>query len=535
MKTLIKHLLLIKSRTSFQSRKTLYVRLVGMLYFLSIYYILVGRFVLFLDTLYGTESITIIMTLAYIATSIFIFIFSFLPIISILYYSPDINFYLYLPIKKRDLLISKMFVLSVAHYIVIILVYTPIVLHLSLNYKLTFIFYLTLLIKLFYIPIIPISTSMILVITVMKFIKISKKRHVFIKNAIIVLTVILLCGITYIFINYDSPLINELQTIYSNNLTTLNLYPPSILINFAFNNPNTSSFLLFLLLMGGLSFIIFWISVFIGDRIYDPNSYKRVKKINCYQKHNSFFILERREILSLLIQELRHLIRKPVLFIKGLVSAIFVPILCVSIFIFNRQLEGIVLFVNQNEMLAFVLLICFTISTLGWNPIAISSFSRDKNELLLRHTFPIIEKKIWFVKVFVSWFFFLPAIILYATIFHYFLGVSLHLLSMWAFLTVFITIYGSIICTIFDGISPTLRWNSEQQLFRNRTVITLFHIINSMLVAIIGILGAIISKYFKYNFNLLFIVYLIIFLLINLSSIWFLKRNSSDIYKKVIC
>lgn len=532
--TLIKHFLLIHYRINVQSRKSLSIRLIGVFYFLILYYLFVKELVLFFDKTFGTESIPMLLTLAYTAAGIIIFFLSFIPFISMFYYSSDLNFYFYLPIKKRNLILSKMIVLLLSHYVIVLFIYLPICWNLSVIYNLPFLFYLVSFITILIVPIIPASLSMIIAMVLMRLFRIGKRKFKYVKNAAILLSALLFSGVIFLFINESPKKQLVLRMLPEESLSASSVYPPSIVIEYVYKHLNTTEMILPLLFICVISYLMFEISIYVGIKIYEVNPSLQGTKSKHSIKERSISLKERSQVSSLLRQEFILLGRKPVLFIKGLISAILVPILCIGVFMFNQQLDGIVLFVEQNLTLAYVILVSFTVSTLGWNPIAISSFSRDKSELYLKSIFPFSGQKITFIKVLSSWLVFLPAILLYALMFRIFLNVSIDLLILWFVLAILISINGSIICTIFDVLFPSLRWTNEQQMFHSRTGITSFHVMNSILVAIVLLLGILMNKYITSNLYLVFMLYFFIFLFITFFSVHYLKRTSSCVFARLM-
>ncbi|WP_313798282.1 hypothetical protein [Cytobacillus sp.] len=190
----------------------------------------------------------------------------------------------------------------------------------------------------------------------------------------------------------------------------------------------------------------------------------------------------------------------------------------------------------QNKVLCLFfieIIIWSVVGTIGWNRIAISSFSREKNEIAYKSTMPISIKHSIIAKVLASWIIHIPIIFLYVLIFNVFFNVSGQFLIYYFILSIVLTLNGSLICSIFDIGFPILLWNEEQELFKGRTAITSFHVYNSLYAVLIFVLCYLFFKYISVNLSNIFLVLLFLMLMYMLILYKILKSMSTNLFHRL--
>ncbi|OPA73608.1 hypothetical protein BVG16_27765 [Paenibacillus selenitireducens] len=536
IKTLIRNMLLVNFRSTVQSRKSLYIRIIGVIYFFSLYFIFIEDFIRFLyGNFGGDKSLALIMNMMFMVSSILIFILSFMPIVSMFFFSTDITSYFHLPIKNRDLIISKLFILFLSEFLLLLLLYTPIIWYIGIIHHPPLIFYFVVVAIIATIPIIPNSINMLIIMLGMRIISMNKRKFDFYKKLFTFFVAIIGLATTFFFIQ-KYQFINHIFEKLTWNITDTYYYPPSILINYIFHHLEHINMIMIIIISYlVVSYLFLYISICLGAKIYTYNSStQRKRKSHPKLNDHSIHLHTRKEVQSLIIQEFKMLFRRPVLFIKGLIGSILLPFLCILVFILNKQLEGIQFFIENHLTLSFILLVGFSISTIGWNPIAISSFSREKNNLFIKSVLPISERNILLSKIITSWVIFSPTILLYCYMIYEFLNVPVVALFLWLILSVLISLNGVLICVIFDIVFPIFLWTDEQQLFKGRTAITSFHVVNSLFVGLVCLVGITVSKYLSSNLYFISIFYIALLLLTLSISIKYLYNRCNSILEKLI-
>ncbi|MGF7050717.1 ABC-2 type transport system permease protein [Paenibacillus sp. DS2015] len=534
--TLIKHMLLVNFRSTVQSRKSLYIRIIGIMYFYILYFIFIEDFIRFLHATFGEDtSLGLIMALMFMVSSLLIFILSFMPIVSMFFFSTDITSYFHLPIKNRDLIVSKLFILFLSEYFLLSMLYTPIIWYIGVIHHPPMDFYFVVVAIIATIPIIPSSVNMLIIMVGMRLLNINKKTVNFYKKFLSFLLVIIGLAATF-FLIQQYGIINRIFGKMTFDITSTYYYPPSILISYIFKHlEHTTLTLITTISYLFLSCLFLYISICVGANIYTYNSSAQKKsRVQSNTNEYSIHLYTRKEVPSLIIQEFKVLFRRPVLFIKSLVGAMLLPFLCILVFILNKQLEGIQLFIENHLTLTFILLVGFSVWTIGWNPIAISSFSREKSDLFIKSILPISERSLLLAKILTSWIIFSPTIGLYCYIIYQFLNVPVTALFLWFLLSVIISLNGVLLGVIFDILFPIFLWTDEQQLFKGRTAITSFHVVNSLFVGLVCLVGILVNQYLSSNLYLISIFYIALFILTLSISIKYLYSRRNSILEKLI-
>jgi hypothetical protein len=205
IKTLIRNMLLVNFRSTVQSRKSLYIRIIGIIYFFSLYFIFIEDFIRFLyGNSGGDKSLALIMNMMFMISSILIFILSFMPIVSMFFFSTDITSYFHLPIKNRDLIISKLFILFLSEFLLVLLLYTPIIWYIGIIHHPPLIFYFVVVAIIATILIIPNSINMLIIMLGMRIISMNKRKFDFYKKLFTFFVVIIGLDTTFFFIQKES-------------------------------------------------------------------------------------------------------------------------------------------------------------------------------------------------------------------------------------------------------------------------------------------------------------------------------------------
>lgn len=517
---LIKDLLLFKLRSRFHSKRTIMINAISAVYILSLYSILIHKLILFFYNI--GEEIQMFMLMLYVSSSFLLFFMSFVQYIFTFRFSTSFLSYLHLPVSKSELIYSRVISTLLLQYALLVVAYAPIAFYICQTFSPAITFYGLFLLIMIITPLIPNSISLFFVfLNTRKEASIKRKRIVFIS-----LSLLSILSIAYFI---DREVVNHFMQF---NEYMYFIYPPSIYIHHTFGqeDPIRAFTILFLLFLLSILFLILTVSY--GSKYHVINFSKkdyRKKKRTKQQMQ----LWESSKIIFFIKQEITLLLRRPVLYLNGVLITASTPLICIFIFSFNDQIQIIKHFSQNNIHLLFIILICFSILTIGWNRIAISSFSREKNEIAYKSTMPISIKHSIIAKVLASWIIHIPIIFLYVLIFNVFFNVSGQFLIYYFILSIVLTLNGSLICSIFDIGFPILLWNEEQELFKGRTAITSFHVYNSLYAVLIFVLCYLFFKYISVNLSNIFLVLLFLMLMYMLILYKILKSMSTNLFHRL--
>lgn len=521
---LIKDLLLFKLRSRFHSKRTIIINAISAVYILSLYSILIHKLILFFYNIGEETGLQMLILMLYVSSSFLLLFMSFAQYIFTFPSSTSFLNYLHLPISTSELIYSRVITTLLLQYALLVVACAPIAFYIYQTFSPSITFYFLFLLIMIITPLIPNSIGLFSVfLYTRKGSSIKKKRMVFIP-----LSILSILGIAY-FIYRD--VVNLLMK-FKEYTPMYFIYPPSIYIHHSLGqeDPIRAVTILFLLFLLSILFLILTVSF--GSR-YDVINFSIKNYRKKQRTKRQMQLWDSSKIIFFIKQEISLLLRRPVLYLKGVVIAAATPLICIFIFSFNDQTEIIKHFSQNNILLLFIILICFSILTIGWNPIAISSFSREKNEIAYKSTMPISIKHSIIAKVLASWIIHIPIILLYALIFDVFFNVSSQFVIYYFVLSIVIALNGSLICIIFDIIFPILIWNEEQELFKGRTAITSFHVYNSLYAFLIFVICYLFFKYISVNLSSIFLVLLFLMLLYMLILYKMIKIMSTSLLHRL--
>ncbi|MDF9842708.1 MULTISPECIES: hypothetical protein [unclassified Paenibacillus] len=530
--TLIRGMLSLHLRTTFEKNKKLSFRIIGSLYFFCIYFFVCRQVVEYMYGQAGQDSIPIIITGFFILSSSIILLFGTLPVISMFCFSNDILGYFHLPVKKQNIIFSKLIVLLLLEYFIIAALYIPIFWGIIQVERLPIFFYINSLIVILIIPIIPNTVHLTITMLFMKLL-IRHKKKITITFHLMIYVVGTIFFLYILFINNKKNIMENVGIFEFWN-GYINMHN----LGFELIFHNKSSYYS----LGGLIFVliflisILYLAVYILAVFYWPQNYEFLNagiKVNV-KSEIKILLTSRKELESLINLEFKSLLRRPVLFIKGVTSSFLFPILCTFLFVFNNQLEGIKVFIEQQFTYSFIFIVAYTVLILGWNIIAITSFSRDKKDLGYKLTMPISINKLIFAKIIVAWVYYFPAIVINALTFYFVFNLSPEFLIIWFFIAVLISLNGVMLCIIFDIWFPTVIWNDEHQLLKERTAITVFHVVNLIITLLIFLIGYACNNYSTENILLIVIVYFAVFFLSIITQVCFFIQKQNLILQNII-
>ncbi|WP_153127459.1 hypothetical protein [Peribacillus tepidiphilus] len=515
---LLKELFLFKIRSRFHSRSTILINTISLIYIFFLYFFIIKKVVYFFYELNENTGIQLIVILFYILVSGLLFLISFVQYFHTYSFQNNFLYYLHLPISKIQLISSRVIMILLSQYILLLFLCTPIFVYIDKFFSPPIEFYFLFLSLSIIIPLVPNALSLTVVFISSKVMKFNSKFKYIL---FVILCIISLLGLVYLkpvtFLMLGSNYNDFL-------LTFLNF--------FSLEQSNIVHVIFLLLLLLIISIAFLFIVTVTGSIYYDFNFSRkgnrkkivRKTRISLWNSSILFFSIKHEIIL---------LLRRPVLYMKALVTVLATPLICIVIFSYNDQVDLIKSFSRGNTELIFIILVCFSISTIGWNPIALSSFSREKNEIAYKSTMPISIKNTIIAKVLTAWIIFIPAIFLYALIFYMFFNVSNLFILLYILLSLVLSLNGSLLGIIFDVFFPVLLWNEEQELFKGRTAITSFQVFNSLYVVTFYIVSYLLLKFFSVDLIIIFIANLLIMLIVMWYLYKILRAKSSSLFHRL--
>lgn len=467
---------------------------------------------------------------------IFTTIFSF---INVFYFSKDNEHILYLPLKPRDILISKFIILLIYQYIIEILFVFPALMVYGHLTGASLIYYIYSIIVLGALPVLPLTIVALIVMVIMCFSNLTKYKEKF-QLFVGIFSIIFAIGIQIIVnlisntgneINMASLLTqqNSLINIISKYFITIG---PSSNALIEYNSPSGLGELIILILITAVSLVAF---VIIGERLYfkglNANMENASKKKRKNTRRNILTINKRNIMRTYLEKEFKLLFRNPVFFMQCVLPSFLFPILFGVIFLLNNETmieikEWTNSINTQNSLVFFIILtIIQFINTMNYS--SITAISREREGAAYNKTFPMpyynqIKLKIMpgIILSFIS--IILCIVLIYKVIYLNILQIVLIII-----VSLLLSILQNYVWIYVDLKKPKLNWDTEYAVAKQNfnmfyemivsfilmTIIALTGIkfaevnyiyVTSGMVLVLVILLQIVDKYFRKNQNSLF-------------------------------
>ncbi|MDD7795115.1 putative ABC transporter permease subunit [Clostridium sp. 'White wine YQ'] len=438
------------------------------------------------------------------AASTVVFIFGITGIISIFYFSQDVEWLLPLPIKPSHIVIGKFLTLLFYEYIILACI-VPAVLTYGVISGAGIIYYLYSIVVFLTLPIIPIAYGTILSFVLMRFTNLSKHKDAF-KVIVGFFGIILGLGINVIMqrmgngFKVDNP--QDIQSIFGqgsifDRMTTI--FFNVKFSTYALTESSTGKGLINIGLLVLVIAIVMIVLYKLADTLYikgvvgisESNSNK--KNLSSKQKEN--LLKENSQLVTWMKREVKVLLRTPS-YVINCISTLVLPIIVLVIPFLggaSNGMEEVIKLISSTGVSLIILagytgIMAFFVST---NAIASTAISREGQEIFVTKYLPTTKKTQLLAKVYVA--------ILLSSITNLICALGLVIFKANILVVIGAFLGGEIVITlicilgvIIDTYAPKLEWESEQQAVKNnlnvlKTMgVTLLIIIVSIILYVAG-------------------------------------------------
>ncbi|SHJ17888.1 putative ABC transporter permease subunit [Parasporobacterium paucivorans] len=479
------------------SRKLLYVLILVCFVPLIITFYMAGREGYLLLNSVGQGGI--IVNLACLGGTMMAFVFGALMVVTVYYYSSDIEKLLPLPFRPEQIVAAKFTVTLLYEYITMIFLILPLLLGYGIAAGAGPVFWIGLLVALLFMPVAPLVYGSVFSMLVMLLFKKAKNRDFLmtIYTLVFLVVVLGLNGFGNSFASMDPDKLIQLLMQGNNSLaTTLNVAFPSLVFiekALVFEAPLQ---LLFFVLSAVLYIAVFIVA---GKFLYFrgvSGMADTASKRKAFSGDESRKIIRRRNILvTYMMKELRILFRTPVYFLNCVLIAILWPVIfaipMAGKAFSNINPEKILEMVGADMLrttsvcILAVFVITAGISALNFT--AGTAISREGKNFYVMKYIPLSYKEQVFAKTMTGVVLALFSSTLYCL-------VAMLILRIPVFAVVLSTVLSFISCFLFnylaiivDLIRPKLNWENEQSAIK-QNLNTLFEMVLIVLVG--GIIAA---------------------------------------------
>lgn len=447
--------------------------------------------------------ISLILPLAGIAT----IMFSVFSVVSVFYNSKDIEHLLPMPIKAKDIMMSKFLVSLVNEYYILAMFILPCFIGVGVGIDAGFMYYIYTLIVFLLLPIVPsvIVTFIILLITRVTGIVKNKDLLMYIS---IFLVLIFAIGYNFIIQGF---LVVDLDNIGATFGSIEKELLPYCRMIFPFYNSASRALINFNNLNGIFSLITFAVInliallaiYWLGDKLYlktlitNNGSKKKINKISEGK-------VKKQSAFSMLLSKEWMIIKRTPIFMLNIVIIIFITpiILLVSLFIGMTGADAemnlpSVEMVHQylNEPLAYLVVLTICIFFTCFSLAASTAISREGSNAWVMKVIPVSAFKQINVKVFFACVLDLAGVIVMAVVPIIFYKIPLYyVLSVFVPLTI-ITMLINYFNIYLDLKRPKIKWSEESVAIKQNTNGLISVLFTIAISGVIGIIGYLFYRY----------------------------------------
>lgn len=486
----------------------------------------------------------LILAMGYNITATIIFIFGIMSIMSVLYFSKDIEYILPLPFKAHEISLAKFTTVLIYQYISVIAILGPITLIYGIGEGSGVLYYVISLVCLILVPIIPILYSAIISMVLMRFTGISKHKDA-LKFISGFLALLLGIGINILSSSMGRKLADDSEALKRiieagnnslvNGISDVFITPKLATLATMSSHINKSLINIGLfVLVNILAIVIF---VIIADNLYlkgvvgISESFSKREKLSAEKLSKN--ITQNSLLKAWVIKELRLLFRTPAYVLNCISTIILIPVILVIPMLSDGGISVIIenaKFLRESSNFNIIIGVFFGAIAFitGLNPSAPTAISREGDTIFISKYLPVSYLIQIIAKIISAVIINYPLVII-VLIGFIAVGMPLTLILLLAIIGLLEVIFLSAVGVLIDLHSPKLVWDNEQKAVKQN-----FNVFISMLISIpfagIGAgLVILINKHFVINF----IVLVVVLLLGNLLMLNLIRTSGVKKFKKI--
>ena len=465
-----------------------------------------------IDTFIILDIPYILLVLFMIFSTLFILLRNTFNVNGTLFNFKDYDLLMSLPLKKEEIIISKVLVLYAFDLLYTILFMIPAYISFVLKVNVSFLFHLLFFITLFIIPILPtiISTILGTIITAIT----SKFKN---KN-IVNYSLYILFFILYFYITINTKTIEIVD--YANIAKILvdkcnNIYPLTNVYLNIIQNYNIVSLLIYIL----IPIIVFIIVIKVLNKYFITIN----NKLSNHKKKGKYILTKlnkNSKVKALYKKELKRYFKSPIYVTNTMISPIMIIIMSILLVVSGVDKVGEML-EAPNFASGIALFIPFIMAMImSMSPTTHSSISLEGKNLWIIKSIPVEIKEIFYSKIMVNLTITIIPILFSSTILSIFLELDVITIIYIFILPIIYVLFSSIIGLIYNLKYPNFNWKSETAVVKQSRAVFMSLITNIF----IATMPLMIPHTINNNLYML-LVTLIMILLTTISYIYLMKKG----------
>nr|WP_088327734.1 ABC transporter permease [Bacillus cereus] len=478
--------------------------------------------------------------------SIWVFLMSITNILTVFYYSNDIEMLLPLPLKPAQIISAKFLTVLITQYVMSSFILLPIFITYGLKSGAFITYYIYMIFIYLLFPIVPLVLASLLMTVIMRYTNIGKNKdrgNIFIG----IVSILFIVGIN-VFLQWknkssfsEDAITNYLANNESSLLVQMTNYFPTtyfgavaLVENVNWKGP------LYVIIFALISFVFFVLFYYIAERTYlkgviglsTSTAKKEVISAEGLQKST----VQSSHLKAYVKKEFKTLFRTPQFFLNCIVQTFVMPIMLFFVlFVQDGNLKWITSYINNPKSagLAIGVGLCASLFLMGSNVIATTSFSRDGSSWFVNRYLPVKASDIFFAKAITAWLINVIILAVFGITMAVVAGISPVFMLLWFLLSANGLLLINLIGTRWDAQTADIHWDTEQKLFKSRYT-TLWNFLANILIALIIVAGVGLLYFFlQVGLWVMFIVLFVMFTIVNYIFIKMLKLGAERILSNI--
>lgn len=417
----------------------------------------------------------VLLVMGFMSSSIMILFTSIYKAQGILFSFKDHDLLMSLPIKKSDILITKMIQLLVINYFFLLFMLLPPAIIYFRYSNSSPIFFLNLLLVFLVVPLIPIVVASIFAFGI-SYIS-SRLRY---KNLIIILGTLGMI-IAFSIASFKSGDFIQALIEHSSSISEgiLKIYPPAILAVRSLTTGSIIDILLFIL----LSISVFSLFVFIFDKSYTSISSRLQES---YKKAN-YKVKEMKsssQLMALLKKEIKRYFASPIYVLNTIIGPLMLLGVSIATLFLGEEVIATIFKVEAAKGVMPLFVIVMVCGILSLSCTTNSSISLEGKKLWILKSSPIKTIEIFKAKIMMNLLLILPSVIIADIVFTFSMNLSLSQLIWLIVISILYSFIVPILGIIINLYFPNFNWVSEMSVVKQSASVMIQMLISVGLVAI---------------------------------------------------
>ncbi|HZK01340.1 MAG TPA: hypothetical protein VFC96_00580 [Anaerovoracaceae bacterium] len=439
----------------------------------------------------------IVLTFSFMVSQMVILIFGIFYIMSVFYFSQDMEILVPLPLKPGRILGVKFVTILISEYLVTLPMLLPALFIYGIELSPGPFYWFKGFVLMLTAPILPLAIAGIFVVILMRFVNIRKS-----KDLMVVIGSLfgLLAGLGINFLTQNIPEGNEeefIKHLVEKNEGLIRAvgakFPPSIWATLGLSKSGWQGWGYFLIFVG-FSLILVFLLIWLGNRFFyrgflAGQEVRRKNRTITGKEIEKHFNKVSNPIISLFWKEWRLFFRTPIYVMNGLAGVIMIPlIMMMPLITRSEELIELINYARNPEYITITMLISLGIILFATslNMVSCTSISREGSTFWISKIIPIPPRDQVLAKLLHSASLSLLSIILIIIPLYFVLNIALYRLVIIIILGFLTNGLINVLGLAIDLVRPKLEWSNPQEAIKQN-----FNVLWGMLISllVIGILG----------------------------------------------